>query len=119
MQCNQKRLSIFKILICAANQWTGFYMTWTSVMKVLNTLLHILQRGKIFKTYLKTSVFTTFRADGHKVTKFDFFHLFHQKLQRIFLTTTLSSEPRIKIVSSLKINIISKKSWINSSYCNS
>ena len=101
-----------KIFICAANQWTGFHMIGTSVLKELNAPLHLSQQGKIFKTYLKSSVFIIFHA------KFHFFHLFYQKLQRIFLTTTLSSQPRIKIVSSLKINITSKKSSINSSCSN-
>ena len=64
-------------------------MIGTTVMKGLNTPLHILQRGKIFKNYLTSSVFITFHADSHKVTKFHFFHLFHQKLQRIFILQQL------------------------------
>ena len=33
-------------LICRANQWTGFYMITTSVMKKLNTEYIVLSDGK-------------------------------------------------------------------------
>ena len=51
---------------------------------ILNTPLLLSQRGKIVKIYLKSLVFITFHAHGHKVTKFYFSHLFHQTLLKYF-----------------------------------
>ena len=51
-----------KLLICSTNQWTGFYMTRTSVVKELTHFLSVLRFCSPLQNTRKTKVFWRFQG---------------------------------------------------------